>query len=214
MIQNLKLLNSKFKAMEVKMGFDDTIFGNPDFNPEKCFISSRSAVIGKVIIEDNVIIAPGCSVRADEGSPFKIGNCTNLQDEVIIHGLLDKYVEVDGEKYSVYIGPFCSLAHGALIHGPTMIGEKTFVGFRVIIHNSTIGKNCFIGHGAIIDSVKIDDGKFVKDGMIVDSQEAADNLPDVPQAKAEFNEEVVEYNKKLCKLYRQRRLAKQRGLVV
>jgi carbonic anhydrase/acetyltransferase-like protein (isoleucine patch superfamily) len=198
--------------MEVKMGFDDKIFGNPDFNPERCFISSRSAVIGRVIIEDDVIIAPGASIRADEGSPFRIGRCTNIQDEVIIHGLLDRFVTEKGGKYSVYIGPFCSLAHGALIHGPVKIGEKTFIGFRVIIHNSTVGKNCFISHGAIIDGVRIADGKYVKDGMVVDDQEKADELPQVPPAKAEFNQEVVEYNKKLCRMYRERREAKLRGM--
>ena len=199
--------------MEIKIGFDDTVFGNPDYDPAKCFISSRSAVIGKVIIEDCVIIAPGAAIRADEGAPFKIGKCTNIQDEVIIHGLLDKYVTEKGKKYSVYIGPYCSIAHGAVIHGPTKIGEKTFVGFRTIIHNSTIGKDCFIAHGAIVDSVKIANNRYVKDGMVVDSQEIADALPKVPHAKAEFNQEVVEYNNKLCKLYRKRRIAKQKGIV-
>ncbi len=196
------------------MGFDDKIFGNPDFNPDCCFISSRSAVIGKVIIEDNVIIAPGASIRADEGSPFRIGQCTNIQDEVIVHGLLDKYVTENGKKYSVFIGKFCSIAHGAIIHGPTKIGDKTFVGFRTIIHNSIVGKNCFIAHGAIVDSVKIADNRFVKDGMVVDSQEIADKLPKVPRAKAEFNKEVVEYNKKLCQLYKERRQAKQKGIII
>jgi sulfate permease, SulP family len=200
--------------MEVKMGFDDKIFGNPDFNPDECFISSRSAVIGKVIIENNVIIAPGASIRADEGSPFRIGQCTNIQDEVIVHGLLDRYITEKGKRYSVFIGKFCSIAHGAIIHGPTKIGDKTFIGFRSIIHNSTVGRNCFIAHGAIIDSVKIKDGRYVRDGMVVDSQEIADKLPKVPHNKAEFNEEVVEYNKKLCKWYKERRKAKQKGIVI
>ncbi|MEO1693592.1 MAG: carbon dioxide-concentrating mechanism protein CcmM, partial [Cyanobacteria bacterium J06631_6] len=47
---------------------------------ETAFVHSFSHIIGDVEISSNVIIAPGSSVRADEGTPFFIGENTNIQD--------------------------------------------------------------------------------------------------------------------------------------
>jgi len=175
-------------------------FGKTEVNQES-FISEQATVIGQVIIEQNVIIAPGASIRADEGKPFRICKGTNIQDGVVLHGLLDKYVEVDDEKYSIHIGSHCSIAHQALIHGPTAIGKKTFIGFRAIIHSSTIGRNCFVGHGVIIEGVKIADNKYVPNGFVIDLQGLADKLPSIPEERKHFNKEVVDYNKQLCIIY-------------
>lgn len=182
----------------------DEVFGNYEADPNS-FISSKATVIGQVFIEENVIIAPKASVRADEGTPFRICKGTNIQDEVVIHGLLDQYVEVDGVKYSVYIGSHCSIAHQALIHGPTIIGKKTFIGFRATIHKSAVGRNCFVGIGAIIEGVKILDNRYVPNGAVIDVQKYADELPLVPEEKKHFNREVVDYNKLLVGQYKKRR---------
>lgn len=186
---------------------DDSIFGTPEFDPEECFVSSKATVIGKVIIEKDVMVAPGACLRADEGAPFKICKGTNIQDGVFVHGLLEKYVKGDdGEKYSVYIGSHCSIAHGALIHGPTKIGKKTFVGFKATVHNSTVGRNCYIGIGAIVNGVHIADNRFIHDGAVINCQEVADGLPLVPDDKKHFNKDVVDYNKGvLCRRYQLRR---------
>jgi carbonic anhydrase/acetyltransferase-like protein (isoleucine patch superfamily) len=188
----------------------DEVFGDPEINPES-YIRKGVTIDGKVIIEKDVIVSPGVSLRADEGSPFRICKGTNIQDDVVFHGLLDKFVEADGEKYSIYIGSHCSIAHKALIHGPTKIGKKTFVGFGTIIHNSIIGRNCHIGFRAIIRGVKISDNKYVADGAIINEQKSADLLPDVPKDLQEFNKEVVDYNKKLVKLYKERKKKKSLG---
>lgn len=184
--------------------FNDECFGNQEIS-QPSFISRKATLIGRVIVEENVMISPNASIRADEGSPFKICKGTNIQDEVVMHGLLGKFVEVEGEKYSIYICSHCSIAHGALIHGPTKISKKTFIGFRAIIHNSQIGRNCFIGHGTIIEGVVIPDGRYVANGRIIDHQRAADELPSVPESKKEFNKEVVDYNKALVQRYLTRR---------
>lgn len=205
--------------------FDDTIFGNPEIHPDS-FISSKATVIGKVTVERDVIIAPGAKIRADEGSPFRICHGTNIQDGVTMHGLLDKYVEADGVKYSVYVGPSCSIAHDARLHGPTWISKRCFVGFDATVHASTIGRNsnvgfqalvknsvvgsnCHVGDAAKILGVNIKDERYIADGLIVNTQEMADALPTITgeqhEKDEEFNREVVDYNKKLVKLYKQRR---------
>lgn len=207
------------------MNFDDTIFGNPVIDPE-AFISSKATVVGDMTIERHVIVAPGASLRADEGAPFYISKGTNIQDGVILHGLLNKYVQVSGVDYSVWIGSHCSIAHRALIHGPTLIRKKSFIGFAAVVHHSEIGHNCFIdiratikkamigsychiGAGAIVTNVSVADGKYVCDGCVVNDQRQAENLPNISEKMQEedreFNKEVVELNKNLVELYTARR---------
>ena len=191
--------------------FTDDVFGNPDYNTQKCYVSRSARITGEVILEDDVIVCPQVVLRADEGAPFKICKGTNIQDGVIMHGLHKKYVEDEaGGKYSVLIGSHSTIAHGAIIHGPAKIGKKTFIGFRAIIHQSEIGRNCHIGFGAIVRGVRIGDYRHVPDGMVVNKQEDADKLPEVPEHLQEFNKEVVDYNKELCQKYKERRILKEK----
>lgn len=71
---------------------------------ETVFISPFSSVIDDVRIKDNVYVDPNVSIRTDEGTPFYISSNTNIQDGVILHDLLNKFVSVDDKKYSIYIG--------------------------------------------------------------------------------------------------------------
>jgi sulfate permease, SulP family len=187
---------------------NDEIFGNPVFDPERCFISSKSTLIGIIMIEEGVFVGPNVCIRADEGTPFKICKGTNIQDGVVIHGLFEKYIPAEEMNFSVYIGSHCTIAHQALIHGPVKIDKKTFVGFRAIIHNSTIGRNCNIGFGAIVKNVIIADRREVPDGMVVNNQSIADNLAPISEEMLHFNKEVVDYNRSLINRYRERRKRK------
>ena len=58
------------------------------------FVHPLAAVIGNVILGNNVMIAPTACVRGDEGQPLYIGNETNVQDGVVIHAL---ETELDGK---------------------------------------------------------------------------------------------------------------------
>lgn len=186
--------------------FTDDFFGNPDYNNQTCYVSRSARITGEVFIGDDVIVCTNGVLRADEGTPFKIGRGTNVQDGVIMHGLHKKFVEDEqGNKYSILIGSHCTVAHGALIHGPAKIGNKTFVGFRTIVHGSQVGRNCYIGHGAIVEGVIIADERYVRSGSVIDSQELADTLPQVLDKHKDFNREVVDYNKNLRKTYHERR---------
>jgi carbon dioxide concentrating mechanism protein CcmM len=51
------------------------------------YVHSFSNIIGDVRIGANVLVAPGTSIRADEGFPFYIGENSNIQDGVVSHGL-------------------------------------------------------------------------------------------------------------------------------
>ncbi|OQR57482.1 carbonate dehydratase [Bacillus sp. CDB3] len=166
------------------------------------FISPFSSVIGDVRIKDNVYVAPNVSVRADEGTPFYISSNTNLQDGVILHGLLNKFVSVDDKEYSIYIGKKVSVAHGALIHGPCYIGNKVFVGFKSIVYNAIIGEGTVISYNAVVtNGVRVSRNRFVPPGANIDTQEKADALFRVPTDEEEFAREVQRVNQEFPASY-------------
>lgn len=172
----------------------------PKIHPT-AYVHPTASVIGWVELGREVNVAADTSVRADEGAPFYIGDRSNVQDGVVIHALKDKWVMVDGRRWAVYIGSDVSLAHQALVHGPSMIGSKSFIGFKAIVHDSIVGEGCFIGLGAVVVGVEIPPRKRVPNGWIVDSPEKVRELPDVEHAHSHFNEDVVQVNRGLVVAY-------------
>ncbi|BAZ04659.1 ribulose bisphosphate carboxylase small subunit [Calothrix sp. NIES-3974] len=165
---------------------------------ETAFIHSFSHIIGDVRIGANVIVAPGTSIRADEGSPFFIGENTNIQDGVVIHGLEQgRVIGDDGEKYSIWVGKNTCITHMALIHGPCYVGDDCFIGFRSTVFNARVGKGCIVMMHALIQDVEIPPGKYVPSGAVIISQQQADRLPDVQAADQEFAHHVVGINQAL-----------------
>jgi len=162
------------------------------------FVHSFSNIIGDVRVGSNVMIAPGTSIRADEGSPFYIGASTNIQDGVVIHGLEQgRVLGDDGQEYSVWVGKNASLTHMALIHGPAYIGDDCFIGFRSTVFNARVGKGCIVMMHALIKDVEIPPGKYVASGSIITNQKQADRLPDVQAEDTEFGRHVVGINEAL-----------------
>ncbi len=166
------------------------------------FVHHKASIIGKVILGDHVHIAAESSIRADEGSPFYIGSNSNIQDGVVIHALKEKWVSVGGVDWAVYIGENVSVAHQALVHGPCYIGNKSFIGFQAIVHDSVIGSHCYIGIGAIVVGVEIPEGRYVPHGMVVDKLDKVEMLPLVTDEHMNFNEDVVHVNKGLVAAYK------------
>jgi sulfate permease, SulP family len=172
----------------------------PKIHPT-AYVHPTASVIGWVELGREVNVAADTSVRADEGAPFYIGDRSNVQDGVVLHALKDKWVLVDGRRWAIWIGPDCSLAHQALVHGPSMIGAKTFIGFKAIVHDAIVGEGCFIGLGAVVVGVEIPPRKHVPNGWIVDSPEKVRELPDVEHAHTHFNDDVVQVNRGLVVAY-------------
>ena len=172
----------------------------PKIHPT-AYVHPTASVIGWVELGREVNVAADTSIRADEGAPFYIGDRSNVQDGVVLHALKDKWVLVEGRRWAIHIGSDVSLAHQALVHGPSMIGKKTFIGFKAIVHDSIVGEGCFISHGAVVVGVEIPPGKRVPSGWIVDSPEKVAQLPDAEHAHAHFNDDVVQVNRGLVVAY-------------
>lgn len=167
------------------------------------YVYSDINVIGDVRIGENVMIAPGTSIRADEGTPFSIGARTNIQDGVVIHGLEQgRVIGDDGKDYSVWVGGSTSITHMALIHGPAYVGDNCFIGFRSTVFNARVNKGCIVMMHALIQDVEIPPGKYVPSGAVITTQQQADRLPNVQAADVEFASHVIGINQSLRSGYR------------
>ena len=171
---------------------------------ETAYVHSFSNLIGDVKVRAKVLIAPGTSIRADEGTPFYLGEQTTIQDGVVIHGLEQgKVVGDDGQEYSVWIGRQTNITHMALIHGPAYVGDNCFIGFRSTVFNARIGRGCVVMMHALIQNVEIPPGKFVPSGFVVTNQEQADQLPDVQDQDRAYAQHVVEITGAVSANYQQ-----------
>lgn len=165
---------------------------------ESAYVHSFSNIIGDVAVGPDVLVAPGTSIRADEGSPFFIGEGTNIQDGVVIHGLEEgRVVGEDGKEYSVWIGEDTCITHMALIHGPCYVGNHCFIGFRSTVFNARVGDDCIVMMHALIQDVEIPKGKYIPSGSVITNQQQADRLPDVQESDRKFAHHVVEINEAL-----------------
>ncbi len=162
------------------------------------YVHSFSNIIGDVRIGAHVLVAPGTSIRADEGTPFAIGESCNIQDGVVIHGLDEgRVVGDDNNSYSVWVGKNCSIAHMALIHGPAYVGDSCFIGFRSTVFNARVGNGCIVMMHALIQDVEIPPGKYVPSGAIITNQQQADRLPNVTETDTKFATHVLGINEAL-----------------
>jgi carbon dioxide concentrating mechanism protein CcmM len=167
------------------------------------YVHSFSNIIGDVRVGKDVMIAPGTSIRADEGHPFHIGDDTNIQDGVVMHGLEQGRVKGDdGESYSIWVGSRSSLTHMALIHGPCYVGDDCFIGFRSTVFNARVGNGCVVMMHALVQDVEVPPGKYVPSGAVITSQQQADRLPNVLEADVKFASHIIHINDALRSGYR------------
>lgn len=177
------------------------------------YIHPQASVIGDVTIGAGVMVSPMASVRSDEGMPIFVGDESNIQDGVVLHALetideegepLEKnQVEVDGKKYAVYVGERVSLAHQSQIHGPSHVGNDTFIGMQALVFKANVGNNCVLEPTSAAIGVTIPDGRYVPAGTVVTSQIEADRLPEITDdyAYRHTNEGVVYVNINLAEGY-------------
>ncbi|MEM1366851.1 MAG: ribulose bisphosphate carboxylase small subunit [Cyanobacteria bacterium P01_H01_bin.15] len=159
------------------------------------YVHASANLIGQIQVGDDVLIAPGVSIRADEGGPFFVGVGTNIQDGAVIHGLdQGRVVGDDGKEYSVWVGEKVCVTHFSLIHGPAYIGDGCFIGFRSTIFNARIGEGCIVMMHTLIQDVEIPPGRYVPSGSIITNQQQADRLPEVQDGDRLFTRHVVEVN--------------------
>jgi len=103
----------------------------------------------------------------------------------------------------VHVGKRVSLAHQVQIHGPSSVGDDTFVGMQSLVFKSKVGSGCVIEPGCIVMGVAIADGRYVPAGTVLKSQADADKLPTITADYPfkDLNKGVVHVNTHLADGY-------------
>ena len=105
------------------------------------FIEESAQVVGDVKIGQDSSVWHTAVLRGDV-NVIRIGQRTNIQDGVVVHGTW--------KKYSVTIEDDVSVGHNAVVHGCT-IHSNCLIGIgAIILDNAEIEPNCIIGAGAVV----------------------------------------------------------------
>ncbi len=126
----------------------------PSFpDAESFWIAPTATLIGDVRLERDVSIWFGAVLRADNAS-ISIAAGSNVQDNCILHA---------DPGLPVSIGRYCTLGHGAIVHGCT-VAENSLIGMgATILNGARIGRNCLIAARTLItEDTVIPDNSLVR----------------------------------------------------
>ncbi|MDQ7822075.1 MAG: gamma carbonic anhydrase family protein [Candidatus Eremiobacteraeota bacterium] len=119
------------------------------------WIAPTAAVIGAVEVGPGSSIWFHCVARGDVNY-IKIGSFTNIQDGTIMHG---------ADEYSVEIGDYVTVGHGARLHGCT-IEDMCLIGIGAIILNgAVVRKNTIIAAGSLVPEGKVLESGWLYKGI-------------------------------------------------
>ena len=116
------------------------------------FIAPNAAVIGDVVMHENVTVWFSCVLRGD-ADRIEIGAGSNIQDGTVMHA---------DPGFPLTVGSNVTVGHNAMLHGCT-IGDGSLVGINaVVLNGAKVGKGCLIGANALVtEGMEIPDGSLV-----------------------------------------------------
>ena len=110
---------------------------------DECWFAENAVIIGDVTMGDNCTVWFSAVVRGDVNF-IRIGNNTNIQDNVTIHGTY--------EKAGTTIGNNVSIGHNAVVHGCT-IEDNVLIGMgAIVLDNAVVKSGTIVGAGAVVKS--------------------------------------------------------------
>lgn len=140
------------------------------------FVAENATIVGDVQIGNHCSIWFNAVVRGDVNY-IKVGDYTNIQDGVVIHGT---YL-----KNGTDIGNYVNIGHNALVHGCTL-RDHTLVGMGAIVMDRAIVEEyVIIAAGAVVlENTKCESGflyagipaKKIKP-LTLEQRTLLDNLP-------------------------------------
>lgn len=137
----------------------------PKIDPA-AFVDPSAQIMGNVQIGPDVYVGPLTVIRADEPDasgkvhPVVIEAGSYVQDGVIIHAR---------EGTEVRIGSGTNLAHGVIIHGPCLVGERCFLALRTTVYQSTLEEEVWVGIGSIIMRATVPSHTMIPAGSVIRS---------------------------------------------
>jgi carbonic anhydrase/acetyltransferase-like protein (isoleucine patch superfamily) len=108
---------------------------------QTAYVDPSAQVIGDVTLGERSSVWCGTVLRGDVNR-IVLGDDTNVQDNSVLHGELDKY--------------------------PVILGSRVTVGHMAVLHGCVVEDDCLIGIGAIVlNGAKIGRGSVVAAGALV-----------------------------------------------
>jgi carbonic anhydrase/acetyltransferase-like protein (isoleucine patch superfamily) len=144
----------------------------PKIDPA-AFVDPSAQIMGNVQIGPDVYVGPLTVIRADEPDangkvhPVVIEAGSYVQDGVIIHAR---------EGTEVRIGSGTNLAHGVIIHGPCLVGERCFLALRATVYQSTLEEEVWVGIGSIVMRATVPSHTMIPAGSVVRSSNDVRNF--------------------------------------
>ena len=144
----------------------------PKIDPA-AFVDPSAQIMGNVQIGPDVYVGPLTVIRADEPDasgkvhPVVIEAGSYVQDGVIIHAR---------EGTEVRIGSGTNLAHGVIIHGPCLVGERCFLALRATVYQSTLEEEVWVGIGSIVMRATVPSHTMIPAGSVIRSSNDVRNF--------------------------------------
>jgi carbonic anhydrase/acetyltransferase-like protein (isoleucine patch superfamily) len=108
---------------------------------QRVYLAETAAVIGDVVLGDDVSVWYNSVVRGDCHF-IRIGARTNIQDNCTIHVTQGTHPSILEEEVT--------LGHGAIVHGAT-VRRGALIGIRAtVMDGAEVGESAFVGAGALV----------------------------------------------------------------
>jgi carbonic anhydrase/acetyltransferase-like protein (isoleucine patch superfamily) len=119
----------------------------------RAYIDPAAAVIGDVVLGDDVSVWPLTVIRGDVNF-IRIGDRTNIQDGTVIHVSHDgPHAKLGG--FATRIGSDVTIGHKAIIHACT-IEDAVLIGMgAIVLDGAVVKKHGFVGAGALLPPGKV-----------------------------------------------------------
>lgn len=105
------------------------------------FIAPNCTIVGDVTIGSHCSVWFNAVIRGDVNY-IKIGNYSNIQDNVTIHGTY--------EKNGTDVGNYVNIGHNAIVHG-CVIDDYVLIGMgAIVMDRAHIQSNVIIAAGAVV----------------------------------------------------------------
>ena len=109
--------------------------------PGSVFVADGARIVGDVEIGDLSSVWFNAVIRGDVNT-IRIGERTNIQDGVTVHGTF--------REHSTRIGNDVSIGHGAIVHGCTIENHALIGMGAMILDGAIIGHFSLVAAGALI----------------------------------------------------------------
>jgi carbonic anhydrase/acetyltransferase-like protein (isoleucine patch superfamily) len=117
-----------------------TVAGKTPAADPSAFLAPTAVLSGDVEIAAGASAFYGVSVRGDT-APIRIGEGSNLQDNVVLHA---------DEGFPCTVGAGVSVGHAAVVHGCT-IEDNCLVGMSATVMNgAVVGQGSLVAAGAVV----------------------------------------------------------------